>query len=626
MHTGGHTRARRYWAPLVALLALSLALPAALAQPGAQTFVPVGGGYDNDALPGFAQIVISHASGDVVKILVVPSSYGDAPEDRDANLELAGERTQQLEDACTAVLADSGFASCDAELLTLLDRADAEDPANSAAFNDPETDGAFILGGDQQIAMEVLADTPAETVMSDAYARGVVFGGTSAGAAVQSQTMINGYTDPGYPENALERDKVIVWWPDGEDEMLRGLSFGSTAAIYDQHFYQRGRFGRLLNVVAQSREHFGTSQLGVGVDYQTGVEATNDELLARFYGDTSAAIVDDETLGATLDWVGPNDTLSARNVLTHIIAPGNVTYDMTQREVMVDGDAVALDAPAGWDASLLAAPGPGTLILGGDLSLDWSGAAVDAFAEHVAANPDARKLLIVSAGYADGYAARRATAAYAGGLQSVGLGFPRYQVKALAWDYVPDWENLDINALLDGVAGVVFVGGDQSQLAGALGDARFQGLVQAAVAQAPVVLTDRAMTAAMGDWYVANPEPTDDNYQDMAIADFHSGDARIMPGLGIVHGADFEVRNTIDQRWGRLYALTIAAPSTIAFGISEMTALVLHADGAHVAGERSVIAIDGRAATSMVGDNGAFTDLNVLLDAFAPGDMVMPER
>ena len=57
-----------------------------------------------------------------------------------------------------------------------------------------------------------------------------------------------------------------------------------------------------------------------------------------------------------------------------------------------------------------------------------------------------------------------------------------------------------------------------------------------------------------------------------------------------------------------------------------MTALVLSADGAHVAGDSSVIVLDGRAATSMVGDNGALTELNVLLDAFAPGDSAVPDR
>jgi len=75
--------------------------------------------------------------------------------------------------------------------------------------------------------------------------------------------------------------------------------------------------------------------------------------------------------------------------------------------------------------------------------------------------------------------------------------------------------------------------------------------------------------------------------------------------------------------WGRLYGLTIARPSMLAFGIEESTAIELD-PGAQpsVIGDLSVVALDGRTATSLVGSNGAFVGLNVLLDAFAPGDRI----
>ena len=135
----------------------------------------------------------------------------------------------------------------------------------SAAFNDPETDGAFILGGDQDIAMEVLAESPAEAAMASAFDRGVVFGGTSAGAAVESKSMIAGFTGSNGPEDGFAQGSVDVWWANGPDSARRGLIFGSQNIIYDQHFYQRGRFARLLNVVAASDDQFGVSRLGVGV-------------------------------------------------------------------------------------------------------------------------------------------------------------------------------------------------------------------------------------------------------------------------------------------------------------------------------------------------------------------------
>ena len=53
----------------------------------------------------------------------------------------------------------------------------------------------YVLGGDQTVAMQVVAGTPVEAAMAAAYARGAVFGGNSAGDAVQSRNMINGYTE-----------------------------------------------------------------------------------------------------------------------------------------------------------------------------------------------------------------------------------------------------------------------------------------------------------------------------------------------------------------------------------------------------------------------------------------------
>lgn len=202
---------RRSWLLVTLLLLLAMLFPALGSATGERMLVPIGGGYTEESLQGYSRVVIEHADGSVVLILVVPSSYGDDPDDREENIELAGERTQQVEDACNAVVSKyAGFTHCEAEQLLLFDRNDAMNPENSELFEDEATDGAYILGGDQGIAMEVLANSPTETVMEAAYNDGVVFGGTSAGAAVELRDMLNGYTDPGWPYNALERDKIII--------------------------------------------------------------------------------------------------------------------------------------------------------------------------------------------------------------------------------------------------------------------------------------------------------------------------------------------------------------------------------------------------------------------------------
>ncbi len=258
--------------PLLALafaaaLSVSSVLPASAAASAATPasgLVPIGSGYSETTLEGFAQTVIGHATGSEVQILVVTAAYGDSLKERAKNIKLAQQRTDQIDAACDAIVPSSFPAGCNAILLQLFDAAQAQDPANSAAFDDPQTDGAYVLGGDQDLAMHILANSPAEAAMQRAADRGVVFGGNSAGAAVESRNMIADYSAAGFPYNALERDKVIVWWADDGDAE-RGLSLGSQRAVIDQHLYARGRLTRMLNVVAQSDERFGGSSLvGIG--------------------------------------------------------------------------------------------------------------------------------------------------------------------------------------------------------------------------------------------------------------------------------------------------------------------------------------------------------------------------
>src|SRR5262249_20667430 len=81
-------------------------------------------------------------------------------------------------------------------------------------------------------------------------------------------------------------------------------------------------------------------------------------------------VVDFKTAGATYSWSGPSAWLSSRNVLTHLLAPdATLSYNLATRTSTFNGKAVKYSAQPTWSASLLRAPGPGGLILGGDVSL-----------------------------------------------------------------------------------------------------------------------------------------------------------------------------------------------------------------------------------------------------------------
>ncbi|KRE40453.1 hypothetical protein [Knoellia sp. Soil729] len=576
------------------------------------TMTPIGGGYALETLQGFGRAAADGASGPTVDIVVIPSSYGDAPADREENLALAQERTDQVDAACDEVVA-APFTGCTAVLAPLLDRADAEDPANSASITE-QTDGLFILGGDQGLAMSILADSPAEAAMQAAFERGAAVGGTSAGAAVESRTMINGYVGDLGPWDGLRQGSSLIWWGDDGDRE-RGLTFGSERAIFDQHFYQRGRFGRLLSTLATSDEHFGgVSKVGVGVDYATGIENTGDRTLSDVFGASSAAVLDLESLSSPISWVGPNKVLSTRNVLTHLLPPnseGSATaYDLATRAVTRAGVAVPAPTPAALPAP--AVPGAtGTVYLGGDVVGGASSTVVSRFVTDaqaaVAAGAQAR-VVVLAASSKD----KKATKAYTKALKATGW---TGKVEVVEQDKKS-------KVVTSGAAGTLLVGETPASVATALADPAFAALVRSAVLTAPVVLADRHLTAALGTWFSTKADPTDENYEDEAIANFRTGDGQWQRGLGLVTGS-LVPSLTLDYRWGKLFDLGQLAPEQVAWGIDEDTAVrVVPGGEATVLGDGSVVALDPRSAQFWTGPNGAIGAVNVLLDTFGAGENV----
>lgn len=595
----------------LAVVAAPVAVTASGTAVGAEPTVltPIGGGYEASTLTGFSRAAAEGASGPTVDIVVVPSAYGDTAKERKANLVLAQQRTDQVDAACDAAVA-APFTGCTATLAVLLNRADALDPANSVALDAPTTDGIYVLGGDQEIAMDVLANSPAETAITAAVQqRGVVLGGTSAGAAVESRNMINGYTTlSDDPELGLRRDSTLMWWDDGDADSTRGLAVGSSRAIFDQHFYQRGRFGRTLSTLATADERFGgTSPVGVGVDYATGIRDTGDALLSGLFGDSSVAVVDLETLQATHTWAGAPATLSARRVLTHLMTDGT-TYDLVARTFSRNGSPIAPPSGAAWSAPASPSTVGGTVFLGGGvLGSDVIGDAVTA-ARAVSTSKTA-KLVVLGAGassstLANSYAQAVKKAGWGGTVTTVVYGSKGWSNKTLA-----------------GATAVVLAGDAPAALASTMADPAFRDAVTSAVRTTPVVLADGAMTAVLGTRWSAKanaPETDLDAIEAEGVAAFRADDAAWLPGLALVP-ATLVPHLTDDYRWGRLYSGVAASRAQLAVGIAAGSAVVLAPAGASVSGA-SVVVADGRGGTFWTGANGALGASGVVLDVFGDGE------
>lgn len=561
--------------------------------------VPMGGGYA-DLYRGFSQLLVSRARNGVVKVLVIAASYSSnpvaiTPGERETNLQDAQRRRYELEEACKRA-APAGV-TCSAVVVPVFVREDALTLPLGDYFT-PDVTGVFFLGGDQTAAMQVLANTPVEEALADLYARGVVIGGTSAGCGVQSRAMLATYAENFAASNALDFGAAEVW----ATEERRGLSFGLEHAILDQHFHQRGRLGRLLNAIAQP----GVPHMGIGVDAYTGIRVDEGRYLRGAFGLYTVTVLDAETYHAadSVRYRGPRHTLGLRNVLVHLLAPGEVEYDLVERTTSLGAPAPRVERSY---EALRLPEGAGPLFIGGGQTTLEGNAVLARFAE--LSGGAGGKVLVIATGYANERPALRAADKVA-----KALGVPAQSL------FVPPQDATPV-AVPEDVTGIVLLGMDASLINPAalapVGEAWRRGVP---------LLADGAAAGVIGLVYSPyGPTPLEGEEREIATQKaFLEGYTQLAPGLGLVK-ATFEARVLEDVRWGRLFSLAYQQPQALAVGLTENTALEIGYDGTFQRGENVIFVLDLREARLGWGSNRAYVIANGLLDVFAPGEAVAPE-
>jgi cyanophycinase len=118
----------------------------------------------------------------------------------------------------------------------------------------------FITGGDQNVFMRIAEQTALTGAIQDAFVKGAMVAGTSAGAAVMSKKMITGnkLSSAVYSGNfrTIENNEI---------EVGQGLGLIENAII-DQHFIERMRMNRLISVCIENPE-----QVCIGIDESTAL-------------------------------------------------------------------------------------------------------------------------------------------------------------------------------------------------------------------------------------------------------------------------------------------------------------------------------------------------------------------
>ncbi len=598
-------RARHVWRVTCGLLLiLALTLPTVAQPKPIGHLIPIGDGY-SDVYAGFIKEAVANVQNGQVNILVLPLPLLTDPvsitdDERAVKTHEAETRRLEIETACKNVV--NARTTCTAILAPIFTRADASDPSIIKYFL-VDLSAVFILGGDQTIGMQIIAGTALEEELTRAYQNGVIMAGTGAGGALLSTTMLDGYAENFSAVNALDFGAPDVWNSLGK----RGLSFGLQDAIVEQRFYQDNRLGRLLNAISLPN----VPHVGVGVDANTGLNVYDGTRLQDVFGLSTVTILDAETYHAAdaVQYRGVSNTLSLRNVLVQMLAPGRASYDLTARATTLQTQALTPRAKLDRTFSALTLPkDAGPLMLAGDLSGDlMSNAVLQRFAK-LADNPR-RHLLIVAMGYDSDLTAQATAEQYA-----TALNMPSDIV------VIPDRVAASPLVVTKDVTGLVLLAHDQSKI-----KPQTLSLLEAAWRSGLPLLAVDGGAALTGQFFAAqSPASTVAAEAEVVTRTaFIQGTTPISKGLSLLNIV-VEPQVLSDNRWGRLFALAYNHPDLIALGLTGDTALELTADGSRVIGNNALITLDLRIAQRALGTDDQFVIANGLLDVFASDDEVKP--
>lgn len=186
------------------------------------------------------------------------------------------------------------------DVIDISKRVDAEEEKSIELVK--KATGLFFTGGDQLHITSLLGGTKLQKIIHERYEKDLIVAGTSAGAAMMSNSMI------------LEGNGE-------ESPRLRGVEIGPgmdliIGAMIDTHFSQRGRHGRLLSAVA----HY-PQDLGLGIDENTAAIINKNEF--EVIGEGAVTVMD---AGAMVFTNAPDvekgDGLALADVRVHVLPEG----------------------------------------------------------------------------------------------------------------------------------------------------------------------------------------------------------------------------------------------------------------------------------------------------------------
>ena len=213
------------------------------------------------------------------------------------------QRGNDYQDAFTAL----GAARI--EILNIQKRAEANNRSLVKTLED--VDLIFLAGGNQLRLTSILGGSRILEAIQNRLEGGAIIAGSSAGAAVFSDTMIY----EGKSEEGLFKGRVLT---------TAGFGFVENI-VFDTHFITRGRVGRLVQIVTTN-----PTSIGVGIGEDSGVILKGDATV-EVIGTGQVIIVDgSDIVHSNIMDIEPGDPIAVENVRIHSLVNG-YGYDFKKR-------------------------------------------------------------------------------------------------------------------------------------------------------------------------------------------------------------------------------------------------------------------------------------------------------
>lgn len=174
--------------------------------------------------------------------------------------------------------------------------------------------GLWFIGGDQMRIIQVLTIENEPTgllkLIYEKHKQGMAIGGSSAGAAIMSETMIAGGSSlEALIYGSQEYYPGMTAQEEGKLILSKGLGF-FRHGIVDQHFDRKARLGRLIVALETDPQ----SDLGFGIDENTALCINHQDNSATVIGAGTVNIVDVSEMTRQNGF---------RNIIFHMLSDGD---------------------------------------------------------------------------------------------------------------------------------------------------------------------------------------------------------------------------------------------------------------------------------------------------------------